>query len=229
MKSSLPVILNVSNRFTALKHSLASLVEHIDKLAKKIDISGPIVSQLSPECQPLVIFSSQNQRVNIIMSKSLGVITSDKTVVGVVIMNKFVKVRIFFSGLDRDFFGAGVTINMDNFLACHVFKIEKIPGHLISVWLLFKGKLSVVILGLYAGASAETKFGQTLKINSLIFKAVNSSTFVVLCGDFNKNGFAKNMSFKFCLDLGLTNLFSGHLLVKAPTWGNSKDVEKTIN
>ncbi|KAG9286477.1 hypothetical protein G9A89_014643 [Geosiphon pyriformis] len=129
------------------------------------------------------------------------------------IMNKFDGIRIFSSGLNKKFLGAGVAIIMNNFLAHHVFKIKEIPSYLISVQLLFKGKLSVVILGLYTSAFAETKFGQACKINFIIVKAANSFTFVVLGGDFNKNRSKKSASFKFCLDLGLVNFFSKHFLV----------------
>ncbi|KAG9298621.1 hypothetical protein G9A89_012689 [Geosiphon pyriformis] len=55
-------------------------------------------------------------------------------------------------------------------------------------------------------------FDQALEVNSLIAKAVNSSTFVVLGGNFNENGFGKNMSFKFCMDLGLVNSFASYQL-----------------
>ncbi|KAG9285157.1 hypothetical protein G9A89_004372 [Geosiphon pyriformis] len=40
-------------------------------------------------------------------------------------------------------------------------------------------------------------------MNSMITEAVNSSTFMVLGGDFNENGSRRSITFKFCLDLGL--------------------------
>ncbi|KAG9289065.1 hypothetical protein G9A89_004160 [Geosiphon pyriformis] len=145
------------------------------------------------------------------------------------IMNKFNRVRIFSSGLDNVFLSAGVMIIMNNSLACHVSKVEKVPGRLLSVRLFFKNKLSVVILGLYADASTKTRFGQACEINSLIAKAANFSMFMVLGGDFNKNGSKKSASLKFCSDLGLVNFFSGHPLAKAFTWGNFRSVVKVIN
>ncbi|KAG9289724.1 hypothetical protein G9A89_014459 [Geosiphon pyriformis] len=138
-------------------------------------------------------------------------------------------VHVFSSGLDKRFLGAGVAIIMNSSLARYVFKIEDIPGQVISVWLLFKGKLSVIVLGLYAGAFATDKFGQASVINSFIAKAVNSSTFVVFGGDFNENGSKKSASFKFCLDFGLVNLFTGHPLVNVSIWSNLRSVVKTIN
>ncbi|KAG9307217.1 hypothetical protein G9A89_017045 [Geosiphon pyriformis] len=55
---------------------------------------------------------------------------------------------------------------------------------------------------------------EALEVNSVIAEAVNSSTFVVLGGDFNENGSGKSATFRFCLGLGLSN---------------SQRVEKTIN
>ncbi|KAG9296027.1 hypothetical protein G9A89_011879 [Geosiphon pyriformis] len=121
------------------------------------------------------------------------------------IVNKFNSVRIFSSGLDKSFHGAGVVIIMADFLACHVTKIEEVPDRVIVVHLLFKDKLSVSIIGLYAGVSSGICFGQAFKVNSVIAKAVNSSCFIVLGGDFNENGSKRSVSFKFCLGLGLSN------------------------
>ncbi|KAG9297787.1 hypothetical protein G9A89_011302 [Geosiphon pyriformis] len=144
-------------------------------------------------------------------------------------MNKFDDIRIFSSDLDKEFFGAGVAIIMDNVLAHHVFKVEKISSWVILVHLLFKDKLSVTILGLYAGVSSEKKFSQALEVNSFITRALNSSTFVVLGGNFNENNSKKSASFRFCLDLGLANLFNAHLLVRASMWSNLWGIEKTID
>ncbi|KAG9292039.1 hypothetical protein G9A89_017939 [Geosiphon pyriformis] len=128
--------------------------------------------------------------------------------------DKFDGVRIFTSGLDVGFLGASVVIIMNNSLACHVSKIEEISGWVIAVRLLFKNKLLVSVIGLYAGASSGVCFGQAFEVNSLIAKAINSSTFVVLGGNFNKNRSERSTSFKFCSGLGLSN---------------SRGVEKTID
>ncbi|KAG9295496.1 hypothetical protein G9A89_013525 [Geosiphon pyriformis] len=270
------VSVKLNNRFATLEHSLISFVEHVDKLAKRLNSPGPT-----------------NQEVNIVMSKGSDIATSGETIVEVVvfdlsvvskmeetlhnlsvtvmgllakidnaglvlnkittcnacgiivsakqkdvvcwhidsgnmsivmemklrsnvrpwIMNKFDGVKIFSSGLDNEFLGAGVMIIVNNSLAYHFSK----------------GKLSVVILGLYAGASAEIRFGQACEINSLIAKTANSSTFMVLGGNFNEDESRKSASLKFCSDLGLINSFSGHSLAKASTWGNSWGVMKVIN
>ncbi|KAG9295868.1 hypothetical protein G9A89_006607 [Geosiphon pyriformis] len=136
---------------------------------------------------------------------------------------------VFTTGLDVGFCGAGVAIIMDTFLAWHILKVEEILGHLISVCLLFKNKLSVTILGLYAGAFIGTHFGQAADINFMVFKAINSSFFVILDGDFNENSFQKSVNFKFCLGLGLVNIFVRYLLTKSPTWSNSRGVERVID
>ncbi|KAG9292500.1 hypothetical protein G9A89_001573 [Geosiphon pyriformis] len=121
------------------------------------------------------------------------------------IISKFDELWVFTSGLNVRFCGAGVAIIMNNSLAQHVSKLDEIPGCLISVCLLFKNKLLVIILNLYAGVSISTRFSQAADINSMVSKMVNSSFFVVLGGDFNENRSSKNASFKFCLGLGLSN------------------------
>ncbi|KAG9287363.1 hypothetical protein G9A89_023735 [Geosiphon pyriformis] len=131
--------------------------------------------------------------------------------------------------LDKGFMGAGVAIIMNISLACHVFKVEEIPGRVVSVRLLFKSRLLITVLGLYAGVSSGARFGQASEVNSLIAKAVNSSNFVILGGDFNENGSGKSASFKFCLSLGLVNSFVGHYLANSHTWSNSREVGKTID
>ncbi|KAG9304495.1 hypothetical protein G9A89_020059, partial [Geosiphon pyriformis] len=261
IKPTLVVSMKLNNRFVTLKHSLASLMEHIDKLAKRLDSPGPMVFQLNSGYQPLVTPSLQNQGADIVISEGLSVVTNGKAIVGVVvvnssviskmektlnnlsitimglstkidnadlvpaqenvvywhidsgsmvsiIMNKFDGVKIFSSGLDKKFLGTGMAIIMNNSLVCHVSKIEEILGRLVSVQLLFKGKLSILFLGLYADVSTETRFGQACKINAFIAKTANSSMFVVLGGDFNKDKYKKSASFKFCSDLELSNFQS---------------------
>ncbi|KAG9303855.1 hypothetical protein G9A89_021437 [Geosiphon pyriformis] len=73
------------------------------------------------------------------------------------------------------------------------------------------------------------QFSQADKINSIIAKAVNESFFVVLGGNFNKNGSHKCASFKKCFNFGLVNFFGGSFFVKTSTWANSHGVAKTIN
>ncbi|KAG9294854.1 hypothetical protein G9A89_008546 [Geosiphon pyriformis] len=144
-------------------------------------------------------------------------------------MLKFDEVQIFTSGLSVGFLGAGVVIIINSFLAQHVSKIDEIPGQLVSVHFLFKDKLLVTILGLYTGASVNTHFSQAFFINSLISKAANSSSFMIIGGNFNENGSKKSASFKFCSDLGLVNIFKEYSLAKAPTWSNSKGIEKVLD
>ncbi|KAG9294353.1 hypothetical protein G9A89_001858 [Geosiphon pyriformis] len=150
----------------------------------------------------------------------ISIITETKLKPGIKlwIINKFNGVRIFSSGVDKSFFGARVAIIMSNSLACYVSKIEEVSGRIISVRLLFKGKLSVMILGLYASVSAEMRYSQTSEINFFIAKAVNSSTFVVVGENLNKNSTKRSISFKFYLDLDLKVIdfiFVAHNLASA--------------
>ncbi|KAG9289805.1 hypothetical protein G9A89_015385 [Geosiphon pyriformis] len=77
------------------------------------------------------------------------------------------------------------------------------------------GKLSVTILDLYAGASVEIRFGLAMEVNFLIAKAVNSSSFVVLGGDFNEDESKKSASFRKCLNLGLVNSLSKSSVIRS--------------
>ncbi|KAG9284150.1 hypothetical protein G9A89_022924, partial [Geosiphon pyriformis] len=143
--------------------------------------------------------------------------------------SKFNSVHVFSSGLASGYTKAGVVMILNNSLAKHVSKISEIPGHLLCIKLLFKNKLLVSILGLYAGVFLTARFSQAAKINSLIARAVNESFFVILGGDFNEDGSWKYASLKKCFDLNLVNSLEGSSFVKLPTWCNSHGVTKTID
>ncbi|KAG9300918.1 hypothetical protein G9A89_004976 [Geosiphon pyriformis] len=127
------------------------------------------------------------------------------------IINRFDGVRVFIFGLDSGYLGAGMVVVMDSSLARHVCKVSEVPGQLLSIKLLFKNKLSAN------------------EINSLIARAVNESSFVVLESDFNEDSSQKSASFKKCLDLGLVNFLVDSLAAKMPTWENFRGVKKTID
>ncbi|KAG9299172.1 hypothetical protein G9A89_013820, partial [Geosiphon pyriformis] len=145
------------------------------------------------------------------------------------IADRFDSICVFTSDTDFSNLDSGIVIIMNIFLAHHVCKISEVLGRLLSIRLLFKSKLSVLILGLYVGASLSVRFSQAGKINSMIAKAVNESFFVVLGDNFNENGSHKCASFKKCLDLGLVNFLSRSSFVKTSTWTNSYGVAKTID
>ncbi|KAG9290412.1 hypothetical protein G9A89_007143 [Geosiphon pyriformis] len=134
------------------------------------------------------------------------------------IMKRFESVQVFMSGLDVGFRGAGVAIFVNDSLARHVFKVEKVKGRVFSICLLFKNKLSVSVIGLYASV-----------INSFIADTVNRSSFVVLDGDFNEDNSVKGASLRKCLGLGLVNVFGGHSLARISTWNNSRGVSKVLD
>ncbi|KAG9305250.1 hypothetical protein G9A89_001512 [Geosiphon pyriformis] len=136
IKPTLPVIFDIEKRFAVLEVSLTSLIEQISELAKRLDLLIPAVSQPSPGCQLLVTPSSQNQVGNIVIRKSLSKATSDKVAV---------------------FLNSSSSPNMVKFE--NMLEVKKVPGRIILVYLLFKGKLSVTVLGLYTGAFSGTRFG----------------------------------------------------------------------
>ncbi|KAG9293797.1 hypothetical protein G9A89_019135 [Geosiphon pyriformis] len=116
-----------------------------------------------------------------------------------------------FSSLNSGYLGLDVAIVMNNFLTRHVCKVSEVPGHLISIKLLFRNRLSADV------------------INSFIVKAANKSTFVILDSDFNEDGSHKCASFKKCFSLSLVNLLARSSVAKMPMWKNFKDVVKTID
>ncbi|KAG9299369.1 hypothetical protein G9A89_014017 [Geosiphon pyriformis] len=69
--------LKLNDRFATLEHSLASLTECIDKLAKRLDALGPM-----------------NQRVDIVISEGLGIATNSETVAEVVVFDSSVIKKI---------------------------------------------------------------------------------------------------------------------------------------
>ncbi|KAG9290207.1 hypothetical protein G9A89_022183 [Geosiphon pyriformis] len=90
MKPTPMVSMKLNNRFAALEHSLVSLAECVDKLAKRLDSLGPTVSQSSPGCQLLVTPSLQNQGMDIVISKGSGVTTSGETIAGTAVLGSSV-------------------------------------------------------------------------------------------------------------------------------------------
>ncbi|KAG9286756.1 hypothetical protein G9A89_012306 [Geosiphon pyriformis] len=87
MKPSLLVIMDVNDRFVTLECSFANLAEQVGKLAKRLDTLGPMVSQPSLRCQPLITPLLQDQGADVVMSKSSGASTGGKTVMEVVLFD----------------------------------------------------------------------------------------------------------------------------------------------
>ncbi|KAG9284571.1 hypothetical protein G9A89_000654 [Geosiphon pyriformis] len=167
--------------------------------------------------------NDMNNLISIFMETKL------KERVHIWIVNKFDGVRVFISGLDSGYLDAGVVIVVNSSLVRHVYKVSEVFGWLLSIKLLFKNKLLVLVLGLYTSALLVVWFSQAGEVNSLITKAVNKSSFIILGGNFNKDGLCKSVSFTKCLNLGLVNSLMGSPVVKSPTWENSRDVKKTID
>ncbi|KAG9300792.1 hypothetical protein G9A89_023590 [Geosiphon pyriformis] len=145
------------------------------------------------------------------------------------IMKRFEGVWVFTFGLDVGFCGAGVAIFVNNSLTRHVSKVKKVKGRVLLICLLFKNKLSVSVIGLYACVSGGNYFAQASVINSFIADTVNKSSFVVLGKDFNENCSVKGASLKKCLGLGLVNVFGGHSLARILTWSNSRGVSRILD
>ncbi|KAG9299294.1 hypothetical protein G9A89_013942 [Geosiphon pyriformis] len=238
----------VSCWFAVLESSLTSLMRQISELAKKLNLLMLTVFQPSLGCQLLVISSLQDQVDDIVIGKSLNGTTGGKTAV-ILDSSVFLEIKRlenmleeFFALVlsltarfddsilaDSGYLGVSVAMVIDNSLAKHICKIFEVFGWLISIKLFFKNKISVSILGIYTDAFLAVRFSQAGEINFMIAKAVNKSFFIVLSGNFNKDGSHKCTSFKKCLNLGLVNSLGGSSYVKTPTWANFRDVAKTID
>ncbi|KAG9306155.1 hypothetical protein G9A89_016059 [Geosiphon pyriformis] len=233
------VIDTVMNEFEVVDSSLSFITNKVSVLgpsSSKILITK--ISCLESKFIGLFFFSMSGLiwKIATYNVQSINVPTKQEDVVywhkeseNVVSIITETKLRIFLTGLNKGFLGVRVAIIIDNNLACYICKIKKIPDRVILVWLLFKGKLLVSILGLYASASAGARFSQALKISAFIAKTVNSSTFLVIGGNFNESGSRRSTCFRFCSDLGLVNSFSRSSLIKTSIWSNFRGVEKTID
>ncbi|KAG9303919.1 hypothetical protein G9A89_005829 [Geosiphon pyriformis] len=224
MKPTPLVSLDINNRFATLECSFVSLVKCVNKLAKRLDTPGPTVSQL---------------RADIVMSEGLGVATGDKTVVGAVVFDPLVVLKmeetlrnlsVMVMNLLAKIDNAGLVPHKDMGNLISIFMksklkgkvclwiasrfdgvwVSKVPGWLLYIKLLFKNKLSVSILGFYAGASLAVWFSQASKINSLIAKTVNKSSFIILDGDFNKDESVKKTINYVFISLNLINVVVYH-------------------
>ncbi|KAG9307722.1 hypothetical protein G9A89_023287 [Geosiphon pyriformis] len=207
MKLNLMVSIELNDRFAALECSLTSLMECIDKLAKRLNLPEPMVFQPSLRYQLLVTSSSQNQEVDIVMSENLGVVTSGETIVEVAVFDSSVvsKMEKTLRNLSITVMGLLAKINnagliMKKFDGVCIFTsglvdgyfgtgVEEISGHVILVHLLFKGKVLVSIIGLYTCAFS------------------GDHNFIVLESDFNKDKSIRSASFRFCLSIDLVNFF----------------------
>ncbi|KAG9298547.1 hypothetical protein G9A89_018906 [Geosiphon pyriformis] len=222
MKPILPDMSDVEKRFAVLESSLASLVEQISELAKRLNS-----------------FMLANWVSDIVIKESLGETTSGETTATLDsfaslevkrLKNMLKRLSASVLSLIARFNGsilAGIwkiaTYNVrglnnsakqhdiiNKFDSVWVFTSGLYSGHLGSdvaiimdnslakhvYKLLFKNNLSVSILGLHAGASLVVQFSQAGEINSLIAKTVNEFSFVILGGDFNENETQKCASFK---------------------------------
>ncbi|KAG9290320.1 hypothetical protein G9A89_007051 [Geosiphon pyriformis] len=206
-----------------LEDSMKCLIETVLGLSAKVDSFGADMNNLAKQDDVICWHMEKNNLVSIFTESKL------KEKIRPWIVNKYEGVWVFTSGLESGYLGAGVAVVMNSSLAKHVCKVSEVPGQLLSIKLLFKNKLLVSILGLYAGASSVVWFSQAGEVNSLIAKTVNESSFVVLGGDFNEDGSHKCTSFKKCLDLGLVNALGGSSCGKLLTWSNSQSVAKMID
>ncbi|KAG9292133.1 hypothetical protein G9A89_005277 [Geosiphon pyriformis] len=199
----------LKSKLMALEASVCSVLEKLDQMCTGLGFA------VSSQADIIHWHKDINNMISIVTETKLRC--------------KFSGVRVFISGLNLGYLGSGVAIIMDVALAKHMYRISEVPGCLLAFKLFFKNKLSVSVLGLYAGTSMSMCFSQADEINALIADAVNESSFVILGSNFNEDGFRKSASFKKCGTLGLVNSLVNSVFLKVLTWSNSWSVIKTID
>ncbi|KAG9305469.1 hypothetical protein G9A89_021187 [Geosiphon pyriformis] len=174
-----------SSKVLTAKVGVGSVLDKLNILCSGLGLSVPLGMNNCAKQTDIVRWHKDiNNLVSIVTETKL------RGMVHPWIANKFNSVCVFTSGLDSGHMGSGVAIIIDSSLAKHVCKILEVPGRLLSIRLLFGNKLSMSILGLYAGAFSVTPF-------------------VIFGGNFNEDGSHKCASFRKCFDLGLVNSLSG--------------------
>ncbi|KAG9289178.1 hypothetical protein G9A89_022487 [Geosiphon pyriformis] len=115
--------------------------------------------------------------------------------------NKFDGVQVFTSGLDSGSSDAEMLIVMNSSLAKHVCKISEVSGRLLFIKLLFKNKLSVSILGLYAGASLVARSHKCASFKKCfdlgLINFLEGSSFVKSPTWYNSYGITKTIDYVF--------------------------------
>ncbi|KAG9287184.1 hypothetical protein G9A89_001592 [Geosiphon pyriformis] len=166
---------------------------HVVKLKNMLEDFSKFVLILSAHFDSLALIGGRVVMCNV---RDMNVSVKQDNITCSWLVDKFDDVCVFSSGLNSGYMGAGVVIVMNRSLAKHIYKVSEIPGHLLCIRLLFKDKLLAN------------------EINSLIVKAMNESSFVILHGDFNEDGSHKCTSFKKCHNFSLVNFLGGSSFAK---------------
>ncbi|KAG9285096.1 hypothetical protein G9A89_009907 [Geosiphon pyriformis] len=146
----------ISGKIAAFKDS--SVSSHVIKLENMLEGLSSLVWKIAM-CNVWDMNNPAKQNNIVCWHKNMGnlilIVTKTKLKGGIClwIMDKFDGVQVFTSSLDVGHLDSGVTIIMNISLARHVYKVLDVFGRLLSIRLLFKNKLSVSILELYAEAS----------------------------------------------------------------------------
>ncbi|KAG9306139.1 hypothetical protein G9A89_016043 [Geosiphon pyriformis] len=211
----------LKSKLMALDASVSSVLTRLDMLCSGL---GSLVATCNVQGMNIPAKQEDIVRWHKDMGNLVSIFTETKLKdrVHPWIANKFDGVWVFSSGLDSGYLGAGVVVVMDSSLARHVCRVSEVPGWLLSVRLLFKNKLLVSILGLYAGAFLVVQFSQADEINSLIAKAVNKSSFVIFGVILMKTVLIK-------VQVSKDALIWVCPAVKTSTWENSRGVTKVID
>ncbi|KAG9284123.1 hypothetical protein G9A89_022897 [Geosiphon pyriformis] len=200
-----------------LLHSLASLAEHVNMLAKRLDIPEPTVSQLSFGCQLLVTLSSQNQRAGIVMSEGLGVATGDETVVRVVVFDLTVILK-----MEETLNNLSVTImsflaKIGNANSNDIIHWHKERDNLVSIFMesKLKEKICPWIVNKFNGVQVFISGLKSGYLDAGIVVVMNSSLVRHVCKISEVSGrlLSIKLLFKNKLSVSILGLYTGASLV----------------
>src|SRR6185369_13369464 len=123
--------------------------------------------------------------------------------------------------------GVGIIINK-NTLGKHVYSHLDIPGRLLQVRLKFKGKITVVITGIYGPADKSDKKTKNAIIGQIKNHIKNEQNcYHIIAGDLNEDpdNHSTHTMIDTILGLGLFKLTT----YDAPTWSNSGGIERQLD
>ncbi|KAG9291084.1 hypothetical protein G9A89_012956 [Geosiphon pyriformis] len=165
---------SINDHLALLEHSLELLADQVSDILCRLD---------GIELVPLVSVSKVGSPV---VSASV-VLMSDADMVLDILLSLFP-----FPSSDVVYSTVNLSLSSSKVLT---FKVGGLESKIVAL----ENKLLVTILGFYAGVSTSMHFGQAADINSMVSKAVNSSFFVILSGDFNENESKRSEGFSATL------------------------------
>ncbi|KAG9300881.1 hypothetical protein G9A89_015337 [Geosiphon pyriformis] len=221
---------DVEKRFIVLENSLVSLAGQISKLAKKLDLFMPAVSQSSPGCQLPSLgeatsgetamtldssVSSKIKRLKNMLEKLFALVLSLTTRFNDSILAGIWKIATC------NVRGLNNSAKQDDVIYWH-----KEMNNLISIIINKFDDVQVFTSGLNSG---HLGFGVVIILDNFLARHVCKNNLSVSILGLYVDALSVYASFKKCFDLGLVDSLRGSLFVKMPMWTNSHGVTKALD